>query len=56
MEELGTYVKKHPETNEEMERTPDTPAQVVALEFDGWVKKAKRSSSGSTSSKPTSSS
>lgn len=44
--EFDTYVKAHPETGAEMERTPSTMREVVALEFDGWRKK-KRGRSGS---------
>ncbi|MEU1761308.1 hypothetical protein [Micromonospora sp. NPDC005652] len=45
-----TYVKAHPETGKQMERTASTPTDVVALEFDGWVRKdAKPKASGSSS-------
>lgn len=51
MAEFGTYVKAHPETGEDMERFPETPAQVVALEFEGWRKKeSTRAKSGGTKS------
>ncbi|WP_431881819.1 hypothetical protein [Micromonospora chalcea] len=45
-----TYVKTHPETGKQMERTAFTPTDVVALEFDGWVRKGSKSKAASGSS------
>lgn len=57
MTKYETYVKAHPETGEEMERTAYSPREVVALEFDGWRKKETKSkSAGSSSSSSKSSS
>lgn len=44
-----TYIKTHPVSGREMERVATTPSEQVALEFDGWVKKDRRSKSATTS-------
>ncbi|WP_428966302.1 hypothetical protein [Micromonospora fluostatini] len=51
MAEFDTYVKTHPTSGEQMERTPSTPAEKVSLEFDGWKRKRTgRKSFGSAAS------
>lgn len=50
MPDYGTYVKAHPTTGREMERTPSNAAEVVSLEFDGWRKKSAKTKTSSTSS------